>query len=176
MRNLSIRWKLVLIIGLVSNVTVLLACATLVVFDWNASRDAMVERMTTLAGVVGNNSVASLEFGDARTAREILAELETEPNIKTAAIYGADRRVLAFYQQGGGQLAPTSPEPEGYRFEEEFLILFRPVIYREKQVGTIHLSSDLRELDERLGRYVAVVGAVVVGASVVSLLCLGNFV
>ncbi|MBT4098207.1 MAG: HAMP domain-containing protein [Gemmatimonadetes bacterium] len=170
MRNLSIRWKLVLIIGLVSNVTVLLACATLVVFDWNASRDAMVERMTTLAGVVGNNSVASLEFGDARTAREILAELETEPNIKTAAIYGADRRVLAFYQQGGGQLAPTSPEPEGYRFEEEFLIVFRPVIYREKQVGTIHLSSDLRELDERLGRYVAVVGAVVVGASVVSLL------
>lgn len=170
MRNLSIRWKLILIIGLVSNVTLLLACATLVAFDWNASKQAMVDKLMTLAGVVGNNSVAALEFGDSRTGQEILGELSTEQTIRTACIYDAAGRPLAAYQAGSDRLPPPPPEGEGHRFEPDRLVVFRPVLFRGEQVGTIHLQSDLRQLDVRLERYAAVVGAVVGGASTVSLL------
>ena len=63
-RDLSIKWKLTWIILGTSTATLLLACAAFVGYELSTFQDRMVQEISTLAGVIGENSKAALTFQD----------------------------------------------------------------------------------------------------------------
>jgi two-component system, sensor histidine kinase and response regulator len=60
------------------------------------------------ARVLSENSAAALAFGDAKVATELLQSLRNAPDIRVAALYGQDGRLLASYQRSGESI-PARP-------------------------------------------------------------------
>jgi len=109
LRSLPMRRKLTVSILLVSSLASLLACAVFGAYDWVTYRQAMQRDLTTLGGVLANNSTAAITFQDANTAEEVLRGLRVHPRIMAAALYRRDRNLFALY--GRGDLAEPVPRP-----------------------------------------------------------------
>jgi signal transduction histidine kinase/ActR/RegA family two-component response regulator len=172
-RDLPIGRKLSLVILLTSNAASLLACALFVAYDWVTFRRSMVNDLTTLTDVVGNNSTAALVFQDQGTASEIIAGLRVHPYVGTAFLYDAEGKPFASYARGGVAPPPLLERSDGHRFENDRLMLWRPVTLDRKQVGTIHVQATLAALDARVRLY-ASIAAVVLSCSFLVTLVLSS--
>jgi two-component system sensor histidine kinase/response regulator len=169
MHNLSIRRKLTLIILLTSSAALLLACAVFAMHDLLSLRQSMVRGLATLAAITGSNSTAALTFNDPRAAREVLDSLSAEKQIVSACIYTREGQVFAKYRRGdpAANFEPPAAQAEGTRFGANRLLLYRRIVLYGDAIGTIYLEADLEEIHARFVRYVAVVGIVLLGSTLV---------
>ncbi|MBI1824307.1 MAG: HAMP domain-containing protein [Nitrospirae bacterium] len=143
---------------LVSTAALLLASLGFIVYELITYRDTMVQNFSTQAEIIGINTVSALVFNDPQAATETIAALRVKPNIMSAAIYTADGKLFAKYVRNDGATVFQMPEQiseqrEDYRFESDHLLLSRPIISEGKQIGMVHIQSDLKEIDVRLKRY-----------------------
>src|SRR4026208_561544 len=172
LRQTTIKRKLIALIMLTSSIALLVAFAFMIGSDYLTFRSGMVRDLRTLAAVVGTNGSSALDFYDEEFAAKTLAALAATPNITTAAIYTKDGRVLAKYlRDKQSELPPEQPGPDKYVFKNGYLLLFRPILRGEEQIGTIYLQSTLHEMNRRLARYAGIGGAIVLGASLIAFLC-----
>ncbi len=161
-RDLSIKWKLTWIILGTSTAALLLACAAFVGYELSTFRDRMVQEISTLAGVIGENSKAALIFQDPESAEGTLAALGNEEQIVAAAVYGADGLLFAPYYRG--DVTHDFPLPDrpgtGHQFEGDHLELFQEIFLDEEKSGSIFLRTDMREMYSRLKQYALIVSFV----------------
>ncbi len=175
----SIRRTQTLIIMLTSGLALLLACAVFVTYDTLSLRDAMIARMTILADVVGANCAAAIDFDDQKGAREILAALRAEDDIRAACVYTRDGHVFATYSRmDASPLAPADvvdvqdvPQVRGesQEFSQSEFRLYRSIQQKGQQVGTIFVGVDLKDLATRLRRYIGIAGFVLLAAMLAAL-------
>jgi signal transduction histidine kinase/CheY-like chemotaxis protein len=164
-RNLAVRHKLRLVIMSSVTVALLCACAAVLAYDCMAARNSLRDGLDVLAETLGSNSTAALSFDDAQAAAEILSTLRAERHIVSAGIFQAGGRRLAGYRRASApEAAAPAVEPDGARFEEGRLILFKSVRIDGVRIGAIYLESDLEELDARVRRFAAIVAAILLGA------------
>jgi PAS domain S-box-containing protein len=175
LQNVSIQRKQMFVIMLTSTVALLLACAGFVTHEIVAFRGGLIENLTTLAQVIGNNSSGALDFNDSKAAQEMLEALRAEPNIVAACIYTKNEQPFAVYHRAdlGADFAPPPLEPGGYRFTSRGLVLFHRIAQAGDTVGWIYLESDLRQLSARLRQYIGIV-AIVLCASMLAALLLSS--
>ena len=171
-RDLAIQRKMILIIMSTNTVAILLVCAGFVLHDVVTFRRNLLDSLSVLAAVIGSNSTAALSFDDRAAAKETLAALRAEPHIVAAAIYGADAQVFATYLRDvrRSDFRAPPPGPEGPRFDNGHVALFRPITLQSERLGTLYLLSDLEAMRRRLDRYAQIVLVVIVSSSVVALL------
>lgn len=153
--DLPIQRKLTLSIVLTCAAALALACGAFVAYDVASFRRELVEKVGSLAAVVGHNTTAALEFNDPKSAADTLSSLRDEPNIVAAFVYDRSDVVFATYRRAG---APSIPPPAavgspGHAFADEHLHLFRPIVSQGERVGTMVVVSDLTALSARIGRY-----------------------
>src|SRR6185369_7617983 len=81
-------------------------------------------------------------------------------------------RRFAYYLRDAGapENFPAQPGGDGHRFHRDNLALFRPVMLNEKRVGTIFLEADLERMYDRLKLFAGVVGLVLLGSIVLTML------
>jgi signal transduction histidine kinase len=168
---MSLRRKQTLIIMLTSTIVLLLACAAFSIYEVITFRKGMVQHLSTLAEIVGNNTSASLDFNDSNTAVETLSALQAEPGIIGACIYTKGGRPFANYDRPNDDITFTPPalRAEGHAFERQRLVLFRPIVHKGETIGVVYLESDMRALSSRLGRYAGIVGLVLLASLLVAL-------
>ena len=129
LQNASIQRKQMLVIMLTSTVALLLACTGFVTYEVGAFRREMIENLSTLADVIGNNSSGALDFNDPKAAQEMLSALRAEPEIVAACIYTKSGEPFATYHRGGvsGDFAPPKIEPESSQFTSRGLFLYHRI-------------------------------------------------
>src|SRR6202049_1542149 len=97
--DLSIRLKLQTIVMVTSAAALLVASVVFTLYDRSTFLRAKTQDLSASAKMVGSNSTAALSFGDAKSAREILAALQAKQNVINACIYDKDGRVFAIYSR-----------------------------------------------------------------------------
>ena len=168
--TLSLRSKQTLIIMLTSSVALLLACAAFVGYDTVTFRRKLVEELSLMAGVMGNNCAAAIDFNDSKTAGETLAALREDNSIVAACVYSREGRLFAAYQRDPDPAAvPPAMQAPGQTFTKDQLHLFRPIQQRNEMIGMIFVASDLKDLSARRARYISIVGAVFLGSLLIAL-------
>jgi two-component system NtrC family sensor kinase len=170
-RNLSLRRKQTLIIMLTSSIVLFLACAAFSIYEVITFRKVMVQHLSTLAEIVGNNTSAALDFDKSDSAVETLSALQVEPGIIGACIYGKDGKAFASFDRANDDIIFTPPalHTEGHTFERQRLLLSRPIVYKGETIGVVYLESDMRELSSRLTRYAGIVGLVFLASLLIAL-------
>src|SRR3984893_5519478 len=123
--NLTIRQKLQTIVMVTSAVALLIASAVFTLYDRSTFLLAKTQDLIAAATMVGSNSTAALSFGDAKSASEILAALETKQNVINACIYGKDGKVFATYSRRSTSdlFSPPPVQPQGTTIVNDNMLL-----------------------------------------------------
>lgn len=188
--NFSIKYKLTTVIVATSGVILLLACTVFVASEVLTSRRAMVQELGVIAEIIGNNSTASLVFDDKRSAEETLLALRALPNIAAAYIYRDGDSPFAEYRADGnqgdyrvpqynkrfldrmrnGQATVKNRPFQDFRFLDDYVDLYKPIMLDGEAVGALYLRSNLKGMYSHLERYYVGVGVVTLLAFILALL------
>jgi len=166
----SINRKLTRTVFLVTVTTLVIACLVFLAFDWFAVRASIERNTETLAEVVGINSAVALTFLDPVTARETLGALSAVETVEAAVIYDHEGTPFATYVSNTASANFTPPEAPsiGQEFEIGKFELARAIEFNGERVGTILIRRKTAELAQRIQRYVAVVGMLMLAVALVT--------
>jgi signal transduction histidine kinase len=169
-RDLSIRRKVLWILLLTSGIALFLAFFAFVINDIVTFRREEVRKMRILAGVIADNSKASLVFNDVKSARENLNALRLEGQILLAAIMKPEGQLFAIYRRDFDFVKPSSvPLKEGYRFKSGSLHLSKRILLDNSEIGTIYILSDMSELNQLLVRHIGIAFLILIIAGTTAL-------
>jgi len=165
-RDLPIRQKLRRLVLIIAGVSVLGACAVFMTYQWISSRNAMARQLEIVAEIVGDQSSAALEFGQAPQADAILHSLKAERQVVGAALYGADGKLFARYLREGAEpdALPVRASAEPRIFDGGGLLVSVPVRSGNERIGTFCVRSDLSMASRRLMIDLGTVALVLFGA------------
>lgn len=170
LRDLPVRLKMLGLIGLSSFLSLMLAGAAMIVYDLVVYKANSISDLTTQAEMIGATSGAALAFDDPKAASEYLATLRARPKTRCAAIYAADGKVFATYQQAGDSpCAFPAAQADGHRVEGDDLLMFRTIELRQERLGSVFLREHLGRT-ARVLSYSGIVLTVLLGALLLGLL------
>ncbi len=169
MRAFTIRRKLVLITMSTCMVAVAIACGMFAIYEVVMVRRAMVIELSMQADLLAVTSVAALAFDDASAAAEGLAALANDTDVVRGILYGKDGRMFSAYRRAGAELAIPAPNPtDTYAFSRDRLAMWRRLVFRGEDAGTLFLENDLSELRSRLHGYAGIVAIVMLATGLVA--------
>ena len=158
----SIRRKLTVTIAITSALALALAAAALVTYDISTYRQALTRDIEALADLIGNNSTASLAFGDSSAAKETLQSLSVRPDVEAAAVYTGSGRRLAAYTRSGPPAPETIGSDDGLTTAGREFAVVRSVTLTGQPVGRVYIRSNLHQLENRVWRTVSITTVVFV--------------
>ena len=144
-QNLSIKWKLKLIIMLTSAIALLFASGTLMYSNIQTSKRIIRDDLSSLARVIGMNSIGAIVFYDQQTAENNLAALHAKPYVALACIYDQNGKIFATYIHEDSKDSLTVPQIRnpGHYYEDNYLFVFSPVMQETNLIGTVCIQFDL---------------------------------
>jgi PAS domain S-box-containing protein len=174
-RQTSIQRKLTSVIMVTTVTVLLLTGAAFVSYELVTFERWLENYVGTLGEIIADNSSSALRFDDPKAAEETLSTIAVERHIVAAALYDTNGQLFASWPTNVSRaIFPAHPGAEGFRREQDFLILFSPVATPEQRMGTLYMRSDLGARQERLGPY-AVIVAIVLALSILVALLLSKF-
>ena len=171
-RDLSIRHKLQGIVIVACGVALVVASAAFTIYDRTTFLRAKTADLIASAKMIGSNSTAALTFHDSGSAQEILSALQAKPRVIHACIYDSAGKVFAIYSRDPAQ-AGFSPPPaqiDGSAVVAESVVLFQNIVLNGDSIGRIYIEADLRDLHERLRRFVMIDFVVLLGSLAIAYL------
>jgi two-component system, sensor histidine kinase and response regulator len=170
-RDISIRHKLQGIVLVACGVALFVASAAFTIYDRTTFLRAKTTDLIASAKMIGSNSTAALTFHDAKSAREILSALQAKQHVINACIYESDGKVFAKYTRDPTQVGACPPaQREGSRVVAQHMVLFQDIALNGDSIGTIYMEADLRDVHDRLLRFVMIDFVVLLGSLVVAYL------
>ncbi len=148
----TLRRKLIAVIMLCCSIALLLNNALIFSLKAVDFKEKKADRLFVLADVLANNSMASLQFSDPDSAREILQAAAVDKSIIHVLLFDKDCRPFAEYKKFKDSISasPTQNSPcngENQRYyQNDHLYLSLPVSFKNKQIGALQLKSDLNDL------------------------------
>src|SRR5438552_16999009 len=166
LRDLPIKRKLTVITTLISGVALLLASVAFMAYEQFAFRRAMAQDMSVLTDLFDDNVASGLEFNEPGSIEQTLKSLNAHPHVVAAAVYDKTGQVVAQFRRADSKPFSFPPaETSGVHFVKDRLDAFRDVVLAGEAVGTIYITSDLKELTTRFWRYAIIVTIVLVASS-----------
>lgn len=151
MKNLSLKWKILLSVTITCIVAVLVTTVVTVRSGITTTENAIIEDTRTLAQVLGESSIGAMTFDDAATVTASLGALRVSPRVLSAVIY-SQRNPFAWYEkEGSGKAVPDAlagaPRAEGIETRGKVLVITEKITSEGSQIGTISLRVDMSEVD-----------------------------
>jgi signal transduction histidine kinase/ActR/RegA family two-component response regulator len=163
LRDCSVRTKLRFLTMATVAAALLTTRAVFLANDFSHNRSAKVGQLSAAATVLGANSTAAIDFGDAQTATELLESLTRLETVQCAAIYDAQGKLFAEYCRASAdaEMIPLTPPPWGAQFtSDNRLEVVQRISHHGQSVGVIYLSASLDDLWRQFSWDLSVTAAV----------------
>ncbi|MBA3695245.1 MAG: PAS domain S-box protein [Methylotenera sp.] len=167
--NLPIRTKLTFITVLSCTISLFLASTVMITYDNHTYRKQKQKEITAQAEILATRMVASLEFEDPAAAQEYLNPFAINPEIAAAAVYTAKGKLFASYSRSGIRTAPAVSEEKGKYYKKNELIVFWPVLHKQRQVGSVYLHAIIEPLISRATRYSGIAFLALIASLIITL-------
>lgn len=155
-------------------VALLITCISYLIYEYYAYRRETVAELSLMTRLIAANSTAALAFENAEDAKEILATVAVEPKVMSAALYDSAGNLFASYQMNGINL-PNMIEADGFRFVNETVIAYVPVVHQGNRLGTLYIQQDMKAMYNRFASYLLIGFLVIVAAMFVAYLLSRKF-
>jgi len=172
-RNISIRYKLTLIIVVISSVSLLLASVAFITTDRINTRESLGNNLRTMAEIIAANSSAALLFGDALAGEENLGFLEAQKHIEEVAIFRLDgSEFVSYRKESTGHAHPRKPDIEtnNILFRDNHIELLCNITHEGEIIGVVYIRSDTKAVRERLIWFLGIVCVVLLTSLLVTLM------
>src|SRR5258706_13420711 len=167
----SIRQKLFAGVLLTTLAALVIAGASLFAYDVRNYRESTARSLALEAELLGNLTVAAIEFDDREAATKNLSFLKVRPSVRAAAIFNPRGALFAAYLRTDVAKAelPALPGADGVSIEGERIAVSHRILAGTQIVGTVYLAQDLGTV-ARAETYAAILLAVMLAALVVAAL------
>ena len=167
--NLAIKYKLILIIMLVSIVTLILSCFAFTAIDIINYRRIIVQDTSTLGDLIASNSldqIIPVEGAPPDTSADSnkfsifsFSLLRAEPQIEFASIINNKGELIAEYTRSGLNKEVIQPDRNFYgsKFVKNNLIIRKAILQDNKKIGTMYIVSDNKEIRNHIKQYLFIV-------------------
>ncbi len=166
-RDASIRKKLILLIITISTSILLFASLLQLVYGIYYSKNALANELTITANVLGDQSIAALEFFDQESASGTLASLKQNNSLRVACIYDANGEIFATYLHADHKQTETCPahpdhlDHAGHADQSNHsdhlsghnISVLQHISRGETHIGMIYLESDLKRVEQFIMQY-----------------------
>ena len=141
--NLSIKLKLISI-QMVTTLFILVFFVSIYLYtQYNQFESRAYSRMSTLAEILGQNSISALLFFDSDAATDVMESLSTQTDILNAVVYDHDGLEFARYDlPGNAEFKFQTPHAEGRSTDDDYFILTEKIIFDNLKVGWISIRLD----------------------------------
>lgn len=161
-----LRTKLKLVIVSTCILTIILVYSGFFLYEHITFKKILVRDLSTKADIIAENSNAALTFRDSTDAARILNSLASQPQIISAAIYDDSKMLFAAYTHKGLHVFfpsnPTTSDTSNYN--DDGIVVFKPVTLNGEQIGTLYISMDLSEREQRFLSYIKIALLVLIGS------------
>lgn len=179
----TLKFRLIMTMMALVLLTILIITVSIVSKQRQALEMQARQELTTLGRLLVTNSLSSLLFDDAESARHTLQSLQVWSDISRALIFNAQAQQFAGFQQPGKQAGiqqrlvdKVLAEQQATLFENrQGLHVVLPMISHDETVGVLYLLDDLTSLDTQMAafyRVVTVTAFIAFFASLVAMLWL----
>ena len=150
-RDISISWKLTLLAVVTTVLSMVAVISAMSMIDRQLSQMAMVESYVTLADVLGQNCLASLEFSDLDDANHALAALRKDRQVAVASLYNRDGVAYATIQSQSAEVPVLdwARQMNGTFTADGFLHILRPIRRDKSTFGHLYLRISVEKLASR---------------------------
>lgn len=142
-KNLSIRYKLIVIILFTSVVALGIGFSAVFYHDIKTFREETVNSTRMTARLMGEHCATSLEFQYKSGVDEVLEKLESLPSITVGIVYDEEGKIFSQYfkNSAAGELLPLLGDSSGSQFTTNHLHVYQPIMVAEQRIGTIYLKA-----------------------------------
>lgn len=152
MKNLSLKWKILLSVTLTCIAAVVVTTLVTVRAGIDRTEAAIIEDVRTLAEVLGEASIGAMTFDDTATVTASLNALRVSPRVLSAVIYSNNKPFAWYEKNAASKNAPTelsgSPRAVGIEAKGHFLTITEDIKSEGSKVGIISVHVDMSEIDE----------------------------
>ncbi len=163
-KNLSIKFKMILIIQIVSLLSLLIGFSFMIFSNIKNFKKDMENNTIINANLIGEYCAVPLAFDVSENASETLNKLQSIPSIKVGIVYNDKNEV---FSQFPPNLETPVPAPEinkpGSKFEDNYLHVFQSIFYENKFAGTIYLKVSTNELTVKIQQYLLTMFYLLIG-------------
>ena len=168
--SISMRWKVVSIVVLISALVLLVSSIVMVISDMGTMKHNLKEHVTALARLASINSAGALAFRDPDTAAEVLNAIGSEPEIIGMQVRTLDGELFAKYasptpeykhlldeinrQEAMEWHSPSEALSNSIEFQDDFLDLDIPIKLNNKLIGYLNLQYSIHALKKRMVKQV----------------------
>jgi signal transduction histidine kinase len=153
-RNLAIKQKLIAIVMLTCLLALLVVGGVFMFWEWQGLRSNLVEKLFTEAQITADNCKAALTFEDTADAEKTLKALKADSSIVFGCVYKKNGNVFVNYARTSADKnhLAVQVQQSGYRFSDNLLTVFEPIVLDNETIGTVCLRSDLSPMYAALRR------------------------
>ncbi|MCP4344413.1 MAG: PAS domain S-box protein [Desulfobacterales bacterium] len=155
--GLPIRYKLQVIVMLISCSALLLACTAFGIFEIIHFQNSLTNELSVLAKITADRSANALSARDPEPANRMLASLTAKRSIISAHILNPDKSIFAEYHRKGTTKSQLHLNKRVFeknpRFEADKLFVSQPVMTDSRLLGIVYICSDLEDMHDLIRRY-----------------------
>lgn len=162
-KNLSVTVKLILMMSIASAASLFLVSSAVIFNETKRASTDTITELTTLAGVVGENSAAAMVFDDTETTYEILMSLSTNSDIVATSLCDKNARLFSQY------VSPAYKDKASFKqlklnawqcnvhgqssIDNVFHLVHREIKLQGEYIGSINILYQQNALNKRLNHY-----------------------
>lgn len=179
LRSSSISAKLTRMNLTVSGLVLALAVLAFFLYDLISFQQNLVRNLTTVARIVGANSVSAMLFDDPLSAVTTLDALRSSPDVVAAALLTNSGTVFAQYRRPGEvEVLQTPPLPDGTDDKRwisgTHVLLAHRIVFQGKPAGTVYIAAELTETGRRARQYLLIAFLILLACMAAALLISAN--
>lgn len=148
MIRLKLRGRFAVVVLATNAATLLLSALAFLLFEKQQASQTLLDELTGVVDTIANNTTAALSFNDRLTAQENLNALIADPRIKQAAIYTQNGKLFASFR-GSRTTSLADPGQTLSRFDQDSVIVARPIRWNGQDLGRIVVRADLHQIRAR---------------------------
>lgn len=171
LKGLSIRYKLTLIMFVISAIVLILASTAFIINDLKNQHRTMKEDLISKADIIGDNLIAPLQFDDAFFATQILNGLAKDTNIIYAEIYDKDKKFARYLRAGSTQPEVLLPLSHQVLTSKEFMQYATPLRNDDgDNLGSLVVLLDRQFMYTRIRAYIGIALVIIFVTAIIAVL------
>ena len=152
----NIGQKITTIVMLTSTIVLLLSLAASVYIQGTTFQDSMVDKLSTMARIIGDNSKEALALRKNYLAERIISSLELEPSIQLAYLFDRDNKVVTQYRNKKESSLAEELKKSPFKIERiamvknsaemkhfldlRYLTIYSPIFHEGDYIGCVYLQ------------------------------------
>ena len=151
----SLRQSLLLLTMFTSGIGMTAGYTAFFLYDMHSARTRKVADLEATAKLIGTNATTALVFDDGLWGAKVLEALRIRNDMRRGILFRADDSALASYPPRDVRSAamPGRGNRNGVEWKKDYIAIDVPVTYGAKEVGSIYLEADLKDLRDRQHRF-----------------------